>query len=475
MTITRLLRHWSHQGRSGDHDRKGLDMAMTTLTQMARGGIFDHVGGGFCRYATDQRWMIPHFEKMLYDNGSLLSLYSDALAIGPDLLFEQAVRQTAGWLVREMQDPGGGYYAAVDADSEGEEGKFYLWRREEAKRVLDEDEYLIIETLYGLDKPANFESRWNLHRYDSWRSVVERLSMDREQADALLESARDKLFQARRQRVPPDTDHKVLTAWNGLAIRGMAQAGTQLGESSWVESATRAADFVRQQMYVSGRLQATWCEGRSAHPAYLDDYANIIDGLLALLGARWRDADLEWARELTDTTLELFFDPDAGGFFFTAHDHEQLIFRPKPTGDDAIPPGNATMARVLNQLGNLLAEPRYLDAGHATLRFARGAMEAHPSAHCSLLDALESETYAGQLIIIRGPEDEAAQWLKVCRDGFTPWRQSYAIPYGAVATPAYLTSLVSADTQARPTAYVCEGLSCSLPIDTLDDLKAALG
>ena len=202
-TIERLLRHWAFTGRTAPKDRETLEMAMITLTHIARGGIYDHVGGGFCRYSTDARWMIPHFEKMLYDNGALLGVYADALAIGPDPLFEAAVRETAAWLMREMQLHDGGYFSALDADSEGEEGKFYVWRRDEVKRLLSEDEYLVVETLYGLDKPANFEGKWNLHRDDAWHAVVDRLAIPREEADALLASARAKLFNARSKRIRP--------------------------------------------------------------------------------------------------------------------------------------------------------------------------------------------------------------------------------------------------------------------------------
>ena len=217
--LDRLLRHWAHvrADRSRRPDREALNMVMTTLTKMARGGIYDHLGGGFCRYATDRRWAIPHFEKMLYDNGVLLSLYADVLALSPDPLFTGAVRETAAWLMREMQHPEGGYFAALDADSEGQEGKFYVWRRDRVKRLLTADEYLVVETLYGLDKPANFEGKWNFHRRDAWASVVERLYLDSGPANELLASAKAKLFEERSKRVPPARDDKALSTLSSLA------------------------------------------------------------------------------------------------------------------------------------------------------------------------------------------------------------------------------------------------------------------
>jgi uncharacterized protein YyaL (SSP411 family) len=449
-------------------------MVMTTLTKMARGGIYDHVGGGFCRYSTDRKWMIPHFEKMLYDNGALLSLYADALLLGADELFVQAVRETAQWLMREMQHPEGGYYAALDADSEGEEGKYYLWRRDQVKRLLTPDEYLVVETLYGLDKPANFEGKWNLHRYDSWPSVVARLGLDRGAATELLASAKRKLFVERETRVRPGLDDKVLASWNGLAIKGMARAGTVLRESTWIESATRALDFVRTRMVVDGVLHATWKE-RPKHRAYLDDYANLLDATLTLLEARWRDEDVRFAKTLANTVLEEFQDHDNGGFFFTAHDHEKLIHRPKPTMDEATPAGNGVLASALHRLGELLAEPKYLEAASGTLRWARAAMEHHPAGHCTLLTALEAEVHPPELVIVRGPAESLGEWLDVCRQGYEPGRASYGIAYDGVTTaPSYLPRLLPADARARTVAYVCKGLSCSLPIESVSALRTAL-
>jgi uncharacterized protein YyaL (SSP411 family) len=478
-TIERLLRHWAFESRRPRSDRTRnrdtLEMAMITLTHIARGGIFDHLGGGFCRYATDARWMIPHFEKMLYDNGALLSVYADALAVGPDLLFEGAVRETAQWLMRDMQHPAGGYFSALDADSEGEEGRYYVWRRDEVKRLLDAEEYLVVETLYGLDKPANFEGRHHLHRYDAWASVVERLGLARDRADALLASAKGKLKAVRDTRVAPALDDKVLTAWNGLAIKGMVKAGVVCREPAWIESATRALDFIAQELCDAEGLYATWRDGVRRYRGYLDDYAHVLDALVTALGARWRDSDVRLARRLADLALDRFEDKGQGGFFFTAAGDAPLIHRPKPTLDEATPAGNGVLARALHTLGHLFGESRYIDAAVACLRWARGAMERYPAGHCALLSALEDTVYPPELVVVRGPADAIAPWVDVVRQGFKPWRHVYGIPYEGVATaPAFLPKLVSGETRARPTAYVCTGQSCSLPIVSLDALKQAL-
>jgi len=469
-TMDRVLRHWAYTQRAGKRERQALDVVMTTLTKMARGGIYDHLGGGFCRYATDRAWMIPHFEKMLYDNGQLLSLYADALTISPDPLFEGAVRETVGWLLREMRHPGGAFFAALDADSEGEEGKFYLWRRERIKRLLSEDEYLVAATLYGIDKPANFERHWNLHRRDAWRSVVERLSLEPDQAAQLLASAKEKLFNERAKRVRPGLDDKILTGWNAMAIKGLAKAAAALDEPAWLDEATRAADFMRAELWRDGVLFATWKAGAAKHPGYLDDYANLIDALVTLLEARWRDEDAAFAATLADQVIDRFMDEEHGGFFFTGAGHEQLIARPKPSLDDAQPPGNGVIAQALAGLGNLLGNAAYLEAASRTLDWARGGMEKHPAGHCSLLTALEAQHHPPELVILRGQPDDLAQWRKALADGFRPWRRVYAIPLSARRIPAHLPALAPLKT----VAYVCSGLSCSLPIDSLERLRLVL-
>jgi len=474
--LQRVLRHWAHTRHVGGNDKDALDMVMISLTQMARGGIYDHLGGGFCRYSTDRKWMIPHFEKMLYDNAQLLSLYSDALKFGGDELFEAAIVETIGWLEREMLDAGGAFYAAIDADSEGEEGKFYVWRREQVKAALTDDEYLVVETLYGLDKPANFENKWNLHRHDSWRSVVQRLSLERDEANTLLASARAKLLAVRETRERPGTDTKILVAWNGLVMAGLADAGRQLRRNDWIERAQGVADFIRQACWQDEQLFATWQAGAPKHAGYLDDYAYLLYGLTSLLSARWRESDIAFAIEVADALLEKFQDAENGGFYFTAHDHEQLIHRPKPTMDDALPPGNGIAAIALMRLGHLLGHTVYLDAAHNTLRWARAIMERVPVGHCTLLTALEDTVYAPQQVILRGPVEECAAWLEEIDQGYAPWRLSYVIPYDDTTTlPAYLPRLVGVEDQGRVTGFVCSGLECSLPVQDRAEFKGLIG
>lgn len=474
-TLRRVLHHWACSTQFGTRDRDGLDMVMITLTQLARGGIFDHVGGGFFRYATDRRWRIPHFEKMLSDNALLLSLYGEALKVGPDPLLAATARETAGWMLREMRLPGGGFATAVDAESEGEEGRYYVWRRDQVKRLLTEDEYLLIETLYGLDKPANFGNRWNLYRTDSWRSVVHRLSMEADEAADLLDSARRKLFQARAARTPPARDDKVLTAWNGAAVHALALAGQVLEEPRWIEAAFETAAFIESALWHEGRLRAGVTEGRTSGPAYLDDYAFVAEGLLTLLKVEWRDGVAQFLRAVLDAALDQFEDADQGGFFFTAHDAETLLYRPKPMLDDAVPPGNAVIGRVLLETGELFSEARYLDAAMRTLNCARTRLEQLPAGHCAMLDMLEMQVVAPESIVLRGPAEMADGWRRRIDKGLKPWRRVYVIPYDGVRhAPAWLPRLIPVAEREQVTAFVCRGLECSLPIRSEEALDGWL-
>jgi uncharacterized protein YyaL (SSP411 family) len=476
--LERLLRHWARSGEGGNRrDGEALDMVMHSLTRMARGGIFDHLGGGFCRYATDRAWLVPHFEKMLYDNGSLLGLYADAMTIAPDPLLETVVRDTAEWMIREMQSPEGGFHAALDADSEGAEGRFYVWHREQIRRLLDEDEYRVVATLYGIDKPANFEGTWILHRRDAWRSVVERLELEPERADALLASARGKLFDAREERVRPERDDKILVAWNGLAIQGLARAAQVMDEPRWDAAATRALDFIRSELMVDGRLHAGWTHGRIGVGGYLEDHALLLEGVLALLARRWRDVDVRFAVTLADALLEHFRDDDQGGFFQTAHDAEDLIHRPKPGMDESLPGGNAVAARALGRLGHLLGRSDYLEAAAGTLRWAAANMARAPEAHCAMLDALEDQLRPPRQILIRG--DDAGAWARVADHGFGPGRMVWTLPTEiepapgetAPLLPGYLPERLEAPT----VAWLCDAGSCSLPITSRNGLEQELG
>ncbi|MEN8106934.1 MAG: thioredoxin domain-containing protein [Pseudomonadota bacterium] len=458
--IERLLRHWAGTEQTGMADQRALHMAIFTLEKMAQGGLYDHLGGGFCRYSVDDRWMIPHFEKMLYDNGALLALYAEACVITGSTLFRRTCEQTAAWSMREMQSDSGGYYSSQDADSEGEEGRFYVWTPAAVQVLLDDDEYRLFARHFGLDKPANFEGKWHLHTYVSREQLADDFSLDIETVNTRIDSACDRLFTSREQRVRPGRDDKVLTSWNGLMIRGMAMAGRLLDRPDWTDSAVRAVDFIHDTLWRDGRLLATYKDGRAHLNAYLDDHVYLVDALLELLQARWRDRDLAFAIELAEVLLAHFQD-DAGGFFFTSDDHEQLIQRPKPNHDDATPSGNGIAAKVLARLGHLLGDSRYLEAAGKTLQALWPSIEDTPYGHTSLLLALEESFAPGQTIVLRGDVDAMQSWRAPLDRAYAPRRLVFSIPADATALAGVLAERKPL---ADVTAYLCEGLSCQAPV-----------
>ncbi|HEX2238452.1 MAG TPA: thioredoxin domain-containing protein [Gammaproteobacteria bacterium] len=466
-----LLRRWAATQRQGEPDQRALHMAIFTLDKMALGGIYDHLGGGFCRYSVDDQWMIPHFEKMLYDNGPLLAITTQAaVAIGSKLLARTA-HETAGWVMREMQAPEGGYYSSLDADSEGEEGKFYVWRRQEVEALLEPRDYAIFARRFGLARTPNFEGHWHLHTFAELDALAAEFNTDEQAILVSLDRSRAKLFQAREHRVRPGRDEKILTSWNALMIKGMVVAGRHLNKPAYIESATSALDFIRTTLWRGGRLLATYKDGKAHLNAYLDDYAFLIDAILELLQARWRSHELHFACELADVLLTHFEDKEQGGFYFTADDHEQLIQRPKTLGDEATPSGNGIAAQVLARLGYILGETRYLDATERTLKFAARMIGEAPVAHASLLTALEEIITAPQIVILRGAREKLDEWHRLCIRDYAPGRLSFAIPNDARDLP---DALAAKSPQDETVAYICEGMTCSPPISEQKRLEALL-
>ena len=460
--------------RAGESERaEALEhVVVHTLERMASGGLYDHLGGGFFRYSVDRRWSIPHFEKMLYDNAALLALYADAHAATGSARFAHVAAETAGWMMREMQDPGGGFYSTLDADADGREGGFYVFTPEEVDRALSPDEAAVAKRVFGLDREPNFEDPHGGGKAWHLQSVAPADSLGRDDAEALLESARAKLLDARERRVRPARDEKVLAGWNGLAIRALARAARRLGRADLAADATRAADFVRVRMWQSSRLLATYKDGRARFAAYLDDYAFLADGLIELLECRWRREDLDFAVALVETALEHFEDRAAGGFFFTADDHEKLIHRPKPFADEAVPSGNGVLCRVLIALGHLLGEQRYLDAAERTLKAALPMLTQYPDAHASLLIALERYLEPPEAIVVRADAADVSRLAALLAKGYRPGRSSFVIPNDAEDLPGLLAS--RSGSSGRITAYICRGTSCLAPITTMDALAAEL-
>ncbi len=348
------------------------EMLETTLDKMAAGGLNDHLGGGFFRYSVDAHWEIPHFEKMLYDNGALLAAYALAFQFTGKQRYAEVASATADWLLRDMRHEGGAFFAALDADSEGHEGRYYLWTPDEARGLLSREAYDCFAARYGLNREPNFEgSHWHL---------AEQSGGD----EALLKAARMQLLKARARRQRPFRDEKLLTSWNAMTVRGLAIAGRCLERPDLLDAAVQAVDFIACNLVSEGRLAACWTSGQAGGEGFLDDYAFMIDAL-AEIGGEW----LELAEALAQRMLDSFEDREHGGFFFTSPNHEQLIHRPRSLSDDALPSGAAVAARALLGLSRALPGPRYARAAEQTLRVGWEHMNRHPLSHIALCLALD--------------------------------------------------------------------------------------
>jgi hypothetical protein len=441
-----------------------LDMAAFTLRRMAEGGIYDQLGGGFARYSVDASWTIPHFEKMLYDNGPLLGLYASAAQASGDRLFARIAGETADWLLREMHSPEGGFYSSLDADSEGHEGRFYTWSRSEIEAALTPEQFQAFAPEFGLDGPPNFEgAAWHLTR---------RATNALPETAALIQSARAKLLARRNLRIWPARDEKILTAWNALTIKGLAIAARLLRRTDLADAATRAVDFLHHTLWRGGRLLASYKDGRAHLQAYLDDYAFLGEALLELLQVRWRSRDLDFACALADSLLDGFEDPAAGGFFFTAADHESLIHRSKTFNDESMPSGNGVAVALLTRLGYLLGEARYLKAAERALKAAWDPIQRYPQAHLTLLAGLEDYLKPLQIVIVRGDAADAGRWAASLGGGFAPSRMIFAVPADAQDLPPAIEAKRAG---AGTVAYLCTGTSCSAPCTRLHEAMQALG
>jgi len=445
------------------NDAAARRMTEFTLSAMASGGLFDHLGGGFFRYCVDGEWRIPHFEKMLYDNASLLGLFSEAFALTGNALFRGAAEATAEWLLAEMRDPGGAFYATLDADSEGHEGRYYVFTREDLEAALTRDEYEAAARYFGVDRPANFEG-------ESWHLQPRSRTVAFGTAEPLVESARRKLLTLRNERTRPGRDEKILTSWNGLAIGNLAKAARHLQRPDLGVAAQQAADFIGNHLWHDRRLKASFKDGRARFDAYLDDYAFMAFGLTELMQWRFRPGDLDFTVGLLDALLEHFADPD-GGFFFTADDHERLIHRPKPLADEAVPSGNGMAALALDTLGHLLGDPGYLDAAARTVRAASPAIARHPEAHATLLRVIERQLEPPGILVVRGKDSSLDEWRARIDTGFDPGRLLFFIPDGTEALPGLLGTRTA---EPETTAYLCKGTECLAPIRDLAELQTRL-
>ncbi len=467
--ITLLL----HQARAGNSRAEA--MALQMLSAMANGGIYDQLGGGFCRYSVDERWNIPHFEKMLYDNGQLLFLYCDGWQTSKNARYQQVVEETAIWLQREMHDKNGAFYSSLDADSldahgHSEEGAFYVWQLTEVKTLLTAEEFNLASQCFGFDRAANFEDPHS--NTAAWHPYLVR-PPERDEIELLM-SAQTKLFNARAKRTRLGRDDKILTSWNALAIKGLARAGRVFNRPVWVALALASVDFIRNNLWQNEQLLATCKDDGSgnykAHlNAYLDDYAFLLDALIECLQANYRACDLAFAEDLAEALLENF-EAEDGGFYFTSHTHETLIHRPKQGYDNATPNGNGIAAVALQKLGHILGEVRYLQSAERALKAFDVSMAKNPAACASLCHALSEFLAPPTMIIIRGAADSMASWREAINQKYFPHHLIFYLDETINDLPQVLQRKV--DTEVN--AWVCKGVVCSQGIGNLQHLLQVL-
>lgn len=477
--IEQLLHYWFSYQKEEDteNSKSALAMATNTLKQMALGGIYDQLGGGFFRYSVDQYWMIPHFEKMLYDNAQLLSLYTHAWQITGQSLFKQIANSTADWVLREMQATTGGYFCSLDADTEGIEGKTYYWQPAEIQNLLSEQEYKILSAYFCLNKPANFDHNWHLYIDQDIPQLAKNLAIEEEVISQEIDNAKAKLFAARQSRPQPACDNKILTSWNGLMIKAMATAGKILQRPDLIQSAQAAVNFIYNTLWQNNHLLATYKDGKAHLNAYLDDYAFLIQGILALLESQWNDQHFNFALQLTDRMLELFFDDKNAGFYFTSHDHETLIQRSKPLLDEAIPSGNGIAALVLIRLGHLLGEPRYLAAAEDTLKMSWQSIKQSAHNYGSLLWALEEILSPPELSILclpkeNSPAENLSDWQSAMQNTYHPHRIGLLLFEDQASQYPSLSGYRCLDNKI--TAYICRGSHCSAPISNFKEFNPTI-
>jgi uncharacterized protein len=452
-----------------------LHMVSTTLEKMARGGIYDHLGGGFARYSVDAIWLVPHFEKMLYDNAQLSRMYLHTWQITQNPFFKTVAEEVYDYILREMTAPEGGFYSATDADSEGEEGKFFVWSKAELEELLGDDAPLAIE-YWGVTARGNFEGHNILHVPNDETTIAARLNLRVDELQQRLTAIKDKLYAVRSQRIAPGLDDKILAAWNGLMLASLAQGARVLGRADYQAAAVRAGEFLLTTMHTpEGGLYRTYKEGISKINGFLEDYAAVCDAFIELyqttFDARWYAA----ACRLADTVLEKFSAKD-GGFFDTASDAEQLIVRPRNVQDNAVPSGNALMARALLKLAALSGEERYHTAAVGVLRLLTEVLRQFPQGFTEALNATDMLVGGMAEVAIIGlrQDERTTAMLNVVQQ---PYRPNVVMAWAAgdVGDDAAVPLLrARRQREGAPTAYVCRQFVCKLPVTTADAIRAEL-
>jgi uncharacterized protein len=472
MDLQLLLRHWHRTGHA-----QALEMVRITLDRMAAGGIYDHLGGGFARYSVDARWLVPHFEKMLYDNALLAGVYVEAFQATGASDYARIARETIEYVLRDMTGPEGGFYSAEDADSEGHEGKFYVWTPDEVEAILGDEAGSTFGRVYDVSDAGNFEGANILNLPKTLAQSAAILGRGVDDLARELAESRAKLFAVREQRVHPGKDDKVIVAWNGLMIDALARAAAALDEPRYASAAAKAADFILTKLVrPDGRLLHTYRNGVAKLDAYLDDYASLANGLMSLYEATFDAKRLEQAARLLDDVLAHFADRQAGGFFYTADDHEQLIARNKDATDASVPSASGMAAYALARLGKFTGDRKYVAAAEGTLTAAAGLMQQAPAAMGQMLLALDFQLGPTFELVLAGDQQEeaVANASKQVRAPFIPNKVLVAASRSAADHPLLKELLAGKADAGEPTLYVCEGFACQEPAKGAAAIAAAI-
>ena len=470
MALEYLLRQYARTGAA-----QALGAVQVTLDKMADGGLYDQLGGGFHRYAVDRIWLVPHFEKMLYDNAQLARVYLQAFQVTGSPRYRQVVEETLEYVRREMTHPEGGFYSTQDADSEGEEGKFFVWTVAEVDALLGPEDAPLFRAFFDVTPSGNFEHKNILHISEAVETVAARVGVAPERLQAAIERGREILFAEREKRIRPGRDEKVLTAWNGMMMRAFAEAGAALERQDWIDVAERNAAFVLRELWQDGRLLRTWKDGRAKLNGYLEDHACYADALVALYEATFDPRWLDAARTIADAILDKFSDAEAGGFYDTASDHERLVTRPKDVFDNATPSGTSVAVDMFSRLALLTDDARYREAAEGVLAVLGTVASEHPTAFGRLLCALDFALGRPREIAIVGPP-ESDETRALRRAVFGRYLPNRVVAGGSGADDGAAIPLLQDRPlrDGRPTAYVCEGYVCQAPVTTPEALVEQL-
>jgi uncharacterized protein YyaL (SSP411 family) len=473
--LSLLLHYWRRSA-----DKQAIKMVKKSLEAMAQGGIYDQIGGGFHRYATDAQWLVPHFEKMLYDQALLSKAYLQAYQITKNQEYARIAREIFDYVLRGMTDADGGFYSAEDADSEGKEGTFYLWNPKQLASILGEDEAKLFGAYYGVTEKGNFEEgKTILNVSASINQLAERFKKDHDSVSNILRTARNKVFDERAKRIRPHRDDKIITAWNGLMISSLAYGGIVLQEERYTNAAERAATFNLSAPRENDRLMRYYRDGQAVEPAFLDDYAFMIMAFLDLYEATF---DAQWlieAEKLSEEMIGLFADDEQGGFFFTGKDSEKLITRTKDSSDGVIPSGNSIAALGLLKLGRLSMNQRFTGHGGKVLEVFSQQLKQAPANSSAMLIGLDFWLGPTQEIVIAGNADapDTKQMLKLLRSKFLPNTVVLLHEENEAGSNLYKISPFIKNQgiiDGKATAYVCENYICNRPVNKIEEFEEML-